>query len=130
MGLIALGLVILIAGCAVAVYRNGQAGTEKEKDRQADDIAVLIASDFGSGSGALSMTKLGAGYQDIDVKDGRSAMIHVETMDGDNITLYLPDKGTFEDNGNKDLSMASKVLPVFTDDGRVVPGKLEVTVVG
>jgi len=128
--MIVLGLLILIAGCAVAVYRNGQAGTENDKDRQAEDIAGRIASDFGSGSGALSMTKLGAGYQDIGVKSGRSAMIHVETMDGDEITLYLPDKGTFEDNGNKDMSTASRVLPVFTDDGRIIPGNLEVTVVG
>ncbi|MGA1793881.1 MAG: hypothetical protein ACMUHM_08020 [Thermoplasmatota archaeon] len=127
--MIALGLVILIAGCAVAVYRSGQDGTGSE-DHQADDIARRITSDFGSGAGALSMTKLGAGYQNIEVADGKSVMIRVETMDGDEITLYLPDKDTFEENSDKAPSSANSSLPISTDDGRIVPGKLEVKVVG
>ncbi|MGA1820334.1 MAG: hypothetical protein ACMUHU_04920 [Thermoplasmatota archaeon] len=121
---------ILIAGCAVAVYRSGQDGAGSGGGNQADDIARSIASDFGSGAGALSMTKLGAGYQDIEVADGTSVMIRVETMDGDEITLYLPDKATFEKDPNGDMSTVKNALPISTDDGRVVPGKLEVRVVG
>ena len=120
----------MIAGCGVAVYRNGQSGDVNDRDRQTEDVIRSITSDFSSGSGALSMTRLGTGYDRIEIKDGRTAMIQVQTMGGDGITLYIPDLDTFESMNGEDTSIRSRFLPVSTDDGMVVPGRLEVTIIG
>ncbi|MGA1873370.1 MAG: hypothetical protein ACMUHY_06830 [Thermoplasmatota archaeon] len=128
--MIAIGIVVLLAGCGVAVYRSGLEASGSGRDRELEDMVSEITSDFGSGSGALSMTKLGTGYGMIGIKDGKSAMIFVETMDGDSLTLYIPDKETYEARYGDGSVHTSTKVPISTDDGMVVPGKLEVTLVG
>lgn len=129
LAMIAFGLIILLAGCGIAVYRDQEAGKESELDRDLNRLARKITTEFSSGSGALSISMLGS--SDIDIADDRSAMIRLETMDGDELVIHIPDEGTFlemSDSG-KGSSM-QKNVPVVTDDGRVVPGKLEVTLNG
>lgn len=126
--LIAFGLIILLAGCGVAVYREQESGKETELERDLDRMVSNMITDHSSGSGALSLSKLGS--SDIDLVDGRSARVHVETMDGDVLVIFLPDEETFLEMENENNPSAGRTLPVVTADGRVLPGRLEVTLNG
>ncbi|MBN1539243.1 MAG: hypothetical protein JW939_03795 [Candidatus Thermoplasmatota archaeon] len=128
--LMAAGLVILMAGCGIAIYTNGNEDNLEDRDTEAEKLLETVSNGFVSGSGALSLSRLGSGYDRIDVGSGRSAMIQVETMDGSGLTLYLPDKSTFERKDDGKGSSASRILPVSLDDGTAVPGRLEVVLVG
>ena len=129
LAMIALGLIILLVGCGVAVYRNQEQEKETELERDLKEMVRRITTDFGSGSGALSLSLLGSG--EIDLEDDRSAMIRVETMDGDEVVIFLPDEETFIDmSENGEGPTLQRTVPVVTDDGRVLPGRLEVTMNG
>jgi hypothetical protein len=129
LAMIAFGLVILVIGCSVAVYRDREAEKESELDRELMEMVNEITTDFAAGSGALSLTRLSTGTIRID--EGRSARIMVETMKGDELVIHIPDEGTFQEmtEDGKSSSM-KKSVPVATNDGRVLPGKLEVTLLG
>jgi hypothetical protein len=126
--MIAFGLVILVAGCGVAIYRQQEA--EKETNIETDLIELVksITKDYTSGSGAVSLGLLGS--SDIQIDSERSARIHVETMDGDVLTLFIPDEETYNEMVDDASSTTQRTIPVATDDGRVLPGKLEVTLNG
>lgn len=128
--LMTVGFVILLSGCGIAVYRSGHEDSSKDRDIEAEKVLERVSNSFISGSGALSLSGLDSGYDRIDMGGGRSAMIKVETMDGSGLTLYLPDKDTFEKKDKGEGNTASRILPVSLDDGTVVPGRLEVVLVG
>jgi hypothetical protein len=127
--MIALGLIILIAGCGTAIYRDREVEKETELDKDLNDLMREITTEYNSGSGAVSISKLG--ISNIDLENGRSARIRVETMEGEELQIFLPDEETFlERSDNGKGSEIKKTVPVATDDGKVLPGKLEVTLIG
>jgi hypothetical protein len=127
--MIAIGLIILVAGCGIAIYRDQEVEKETELDRDLRDLVRKVTTEFSSGSGALSISMLGT--SSIDLKDERSAMIRVETMRGDELVIFLPDEETFQEmSENGKRSDIQRPHPVATDDGKVLPGKLEVTLIG
>ncbi|MBN1389410.1 MAG: hypothetical protein JXA22_02090 [Candidatus Thermoplasmatota archaeon] len=126
----AAGLVVLLAGCSVAIYRSWHENDGPDRDSEAEDLLTTVSNDFISGSGALSLSRLASGYDRIDIGDGRSVRIRVETIDGSGLTIYIPDRETFEKKDIGDTTPLIKVLPISMDDGRVIPGRLEVMLVG
>lgn len=129
LAMIAFGLVIMVAGCGIAIYRDQEAEKETELDRDLKEMVREITTDFSSGSGALSISMLGSGS--IEVDDDRSARIMVEIMDGNELVIFLPDEETYLEMSEKGKgSTMHRTVPVATDDGKVLPGKLEVTLNG
>jgi hypothetical protein len=127
--MIAIGLIILIVGCGTAIYRDQEVEKETELDRDLRNLVREITTDFSSASGSLSISLLGT--SSIDLEDGRSAKIRVETMEGDELVIFLPDEEAYQkmsDNGKRSEMWRS--VPVATNDGKVLPGKLEVTLIG
>jgi hypothetical protein len=126
--MIVLGLIILIAGCGVAIQRHQEDRKEKELGSDLETLVDSVVNDHTAGSGALSLSLLSG--SNIRLDEGRSARISVETMDGDVLVLFFPDEETFLQNEDDKSPSILRTLPVSTDDGRVLPGKLEVTLNG
>ncbi len=122
--IIAVGLMILVAGCSAALIRSGQDSRRASRDERADafleDLICLL------GSGAVSISILESEPDSFkDLLDNRSARVVVNTMHDTGTTVYIPNRDAFEDGG--DQSTSSRTVAVSFDDGRIIPGVLEVT---
>jgi hypothetical protein len=133
LAIIMASLVVFAAGCAVAIYRDDQNDMEKELGSDSRMAVSRIISVYGGISGALSIRDLEADpgrVSGMEPFKGRVAMVRLNIPDGAEITVKLPDEKTFDNDPRIRENTQSEVIPVETDPGRVVPGKLEVTVFG
>jgi hypothetical protein len=131
--IIILGAIVFLGGCTAAVIRESLNDRDRRLAVESADILDLVISTYGSEGGPLSLTSfvyqpdLLLNRSELDGSIGR-AIISIQGPDI--YRLYFPDEESFGSAGTSTSRTTQKVIAVSMGDGRVVPGRLEVTTVG
>ncbi len=124
---------VLIGGCVVAVLREKVSDGNEGLKRSSIDIMEVVIGTYGSYGGPISLTlfisepDLLLSRSELDGRTGRSSLM-VNGQDPHHI--YFPDEEGFRSGGTTSAKTYSKPIAVNMGDGRVVPGRLEVVIVG
>lgn len=122
--LITAGIIALVIGSVVAV---SGANDERTVDDLETDCKVI--SDLIIGTGTISINTFDPQFlttEEPDLFQGRSACIKISTLSGSTTIEYIPDLETFRSHGSGKEERGSRTIPVNMNDGRIVPGELEV----
>jgi hypothetical protein len=133
MAVLAAGLIIFLAGCTVAVYRDMEKDLDTELGSENRMAVPTLMSAYGSTSGALSITDLvsdPARVSELEPFKGRVARIKVTSYEGLETEVKIPDTGTFDDHPKDRETMQAELIPVVLSTGKVVPARMEVTLFG
>ncbi len=115
-------MLILLSGCFIAVYRDGQNSKEVELDRSSELFIDTVNDLFSEGSGYFSLTLFLSGPEideDIPGRDGRDFKIILTVID------HAPMEIEYGDGGH-DSARMTDIVAVDMGDGSVRPGLLEV----
>ncbi|MEA3559690.1 MAG: hypothetical protein U9R75_10590 [Candidatus Thermoplasmatota archaeon] len=123
--LISLGIAALITGSAVGMYRSREA---QSTDALENDRSKLM--DILTDSGQISISELEyrcGSLSENEIFDGRSARIELVTSDGDLFQYFIPDRESFIQLSDGSEQVSIRYASIDQEDGRIVPGRLEVT---
>ena len=126
---IAIGTLILLAGCGVAVFRADEERAERELETSSD-LMIRKIVDIYSRGGLYISYPLMSSRPDLILEDegveGRSGAITLSVIGQEDILIYLPDgvdtSGSHDERGTS----SGLTVPVEMGGGPVLPGGLEV----
>jgi hypothetical protein len=133
LAVVAAGILVLVAGCIVAVYRDMEMDRETELGSQSRTALPVLMSSYGGTSGALSVDEMLSDpgrVADKEPFDGRVARIRIEIPNGKEITVLVPDEAAFGSHPRERENMHSEFVPVEISSGSVIPARIEVTLYG
>lgn len=133
LAVVAAGLLVLIAGCIVAVYRDREMDRETELGSQSRTAVPVLMASFGGTSGALSVDEMLSDpgrVSEMEPFDGRVARISLVLPEGEEITVLVPDETAFGSHPKERENMHSEFVPVELSSATVIPGRIEVTLYG
>ncbi len=133
LAVVAAGLLVLIAGCIVAVYRDREMDRETELGSESRTALPVLMSSYGGTSGALSVDEMLSDPErvsEIEPFEGKVARIRLILPDGEEITVLVPDESAFGSHPKERENMHSEFVPVELSSATVIPGRIEVTLYG
>lgn len=123
------GMVVLLAGSLLALQSDREEREEIEREEDLDRFVPDLVDAYSPGSDSLDLQlflsdpSLGA---DLESREGRTAVITLELMDGDQWTVTIPEDSTSEG----ETSSATIPVSVERGDGKVEIGTMEVVLHG
>lgn len=131
--ILSVAALVFMGGCVAAVVRESLSDRYEGLERSSDDILEIVVRTYGSDGGSLSLTLFIAEpdlLRSQDGVDGRTGRASLEVEGGGTYIIHFPDRERFERTGTDTARTNSMTVPVRAVDGSVVPGRLEVVVVG
>jgi len=128
--IVAAGVIILLAGCSVAIYRESLDRKKVALRTDSHEAPSVLVSLYGGENGALSYSRL---YSDPSLASdsepfaGKVAEVRLTLPDGSQYEIFIPSEKEFEDHDRTISQSQSTHVPLEIETGRVVPAFMEVT---
>jgi len=128
-----IGTIVLFAGCAVGVLRERSEERQQEfKNDNRDRIGALIAA-YPGDNGGISLSLLlvdPSSLSSVEGFSGRTGKLVLTPMGMDSVILFFPDQATFDNAFSVQQFSSKDTVAVSVESGHVLPGTLEVVLVG
>jgi hypothetical protein len=124
---------LFLGGCVIALVREGLSDRNASLERSSVDIIELVVRTYGSDEGPISLSLFisepGLLLSNSEV-EGWTGRASLTVMGSDTFHIHFPDRESFHTADEASSRAERRVVPVSLGDGSVVPGVLEVVVLG